>query len=257
MLQAAISVRGGEWIPAVLQSPPSLQAGLELLDQDVPVLPEVKIDAVCRDAKSRPVLVLIRGEATAEEFLGRLLVSLAAFQSQRGLLERLYSPGIDFEQPPKVFACADRFEDRLSQALDMLDSVDVQRIGGGPTCVTTGIGASSRNGDVIGSPPTPRSDGAVLGARAFGASPGLLDEAKKRILRVSDDVEEQIDGDMVRFLLRDRVLAVLTTAGEGEFALYVGDQPDRRRSIRSESDLADALDDIFRRYLFLLRAVPD
>jgi hypothetical protein len=79
----------------------------------------------------------------------------------------------------------------------------------------------------------------------------LLDLAKKKILRIGDEIEEEVDGDLVRFRLRDEVLAVLETGGE--LALCLGDAPELRRPIPDRTALEAAVDDVVRRYFSLVR----
>lgn len=76
----------------------------------------------------------------------------------------------------------------------------------------------------------------------------LLDEAKRRILRISDDIEEEVDGEQVRFLVHNRVLAVLT-AQPGPLGFFAGDRPGERVEITDLRDLGAALNQVFRRFL--------
>ena len=80
----------------------------------------------------------------------------------------------------------------------------------------------------------------------------LLEEAKRRILRIGDEIEEEVDGALIRFLIQDRVLAILARTSD-EFSLYIGDEPDRRRFIENLDDLNRGLDDVFRRYFEISR----
>ena len=82
------------------------------------------------------------------------------------------------------------------------------------------------------------------------APANLLDEAILRVLRIGDDVEEEVDGHLVRFLVRDDTLAVLTRTDHG-VDLYVGDRPETKRSARSLDELSHSLDAVIQRYLQL------
>jgi hypothetical protein len=79
----------------------------------------------------------------------------------------------------------------------------------------------------------------------------LVDEAKKKILRIGDEIEEEVDGDLVRFRLRDEILAVLETGPE--LALSLGDALELRRPIIDRVALDSAVDDVVRRYFTLVR----
>jgi hypothetical protein len=87
-----------------------------------------------------------------------------------------------------------------------------------------------------------------------GATRGanLGDEAKKKILRISDDIEEEVDGAVARFRLHDELIAVLEQGSQG-CSISVGDAPDRRRSLTDRADLDAAIDDVVRRYFTLAR----
>jgi len=94
----------------------------------------------------------------------------------------------------------------------------------------------------------PRRVPPVTPAATPGAGRGLLDEARRRILRVSEDVVAERDGAMTRYRYHDRLLAVLEEESEQVFHLHVG-HPLRRRTIGDARDLASALDEILRHFL--------
>ena len=79
----------------------------------------------------------------------------------------------------------------------------------------------------------------------------LVDLAKKKILRIGDEIEEEVDGDLVRFRMRDEILALLETGAE--VSLCLGDAPELRRPLPDRAALESAVDDVVRRYFSLVR----
>jgi hypothetical protein len=114
-------------------------------------------------------------------------------------------------------------------------------------------------GEPQGAPPaadSPRKSAkaapsAAATARHAAAAVSLVDEAKKKILRIGDEIEEEVDGGTVRFRLREEILAVLEVGDE--LTLSLGDAPDLRRPIRDRIALESAVDDVVRRYFALAR----
>jgi hypothetical protein len=168
--------------------------------------------------------------------------------------------------------CARRIPDALLEAGGWLQSFGIElaetrslpvqgenrlvviRAGGGPqgappaadsvrAAATKPIAARAPESRVIAriAPPPPRSSGSM----------SLLDEAKKKILRIGDEIEEEVDGDLVRFRLRDEILAVLESGPE--VALSLGDALELRRPIIDRVALDSAVDDVVRRYFILVR----
>lgn len=72
-------------------------------------------------------------------------------------------------------------------------------------------------------------------------------EAKKKILRISNDIVEAVDDPYSRFKISNRVLVTLSKENN-EFSVYLGDTSDKRLKINSENQLNDALNQIFKRY---------
>ena len=72
-------------------------------------------------------------------------------------------------------------------------------------------------------------------------------EAKKKILRISNDIVEAVEEPYARFKISDRVLVTLSNQNN-EFSVYLGDTNEKRLKISSEEQLNDALNQIFKRY---------
>jgi hypothetical protein len=72
-------------------------------------------------------------------------------------------------------------------------------------------------------------------------------EAKKKILRISNDIVEVVEEPYSRFKINNRVLVTLSNES-GQFSVYLGDIQDKQLKIQSEDQLNDALNQIFKRY---------
>lgn len=81
---------------------------------------------------------------------------------------------------------------------------------------------------------------AVLAERFFH-------EAKKKILRISNDIVESVDEPYSYFKINNRILVTLSV-NDDEFAIYLGDHTERKMKIKSEDQLNEALNQIFKRY---------
>jgi hypothetical protein len=181
----------------------------------------------------------------------------------RGLLEKLFrADAVSFAADPRVVLCVRRAPDALLDASGWLRSLGIE-LAETHTLPLQGVNrlvVVRAGGESQGPPPAtdpPRSTPKIVAAapapeskRAKSDVP-LLDLAKKKILRIGDEIEEEVDGDLVRFRLRDEVLAVLETGGE--LALCLGDAPELRRPIPDRAALEAAVDDVVRRYFSLVR----
>jgi hypothetical protein len=268
MLQAVSQVRGeGEGLALLAEAPDSLERGLKVLDVGLRLTPELVLDLVLKDATSRPVIALGEGADGVPALLGRAMCVMAEVRRMRGLLEKLFrADAVSFAEDPRMVLCVRRVPDALVESGGWFRSLGIElaetralpvqgvnrlvviRAGGEPKGAPPAKDSSRVSPpaesppplDLRGAPP-PRAAGTV----------SLVDEAKKKILRIGDEIEEEVDGDLVRFRLRDEILAVLTTGRE--VALSLGDAPDRRRPIPDRVALDAAVDDVVRRYFTIVR----
>ncbi len=103
--------------------------------------------------------------------------------------------------------------------------------------------------------PAPSSDskaGKGSGAthKKMGVSRGhdkFFHDAKKKILRISNDIIEAVDGNISRFKINDKVLVTLSTENSKLF-FFLGDIDEKRLEIKSENHLNEALNLVFKRY---------
>jgi hypothetical protein len=277
MLQAVSQVRGGgDGIALLAEQPESLERGLKVLEVGLRLTPELILDLVLKDATSRPVIALGEGADGVPGLLGRAVCVLAEVRRMRGLLEKLFrADAVSFAADPRMVLCARRIPDALLDSGGWFQSLGIE------LAETRALPVQGENRLVViragggpqGTPPAKDSDGVaaprsvpdaqrpamesprniprlVPGARSTGTA-SLVDEAKKKILRIGDEIEEEVDGALVRFRLRDEILAVLETGDE--VALALGDAPDLRRPISDRVALDSAVDDVVRRYFTLVR----
>lgn len=269
MLQAASQVRGeGDGLALLAEAPESLERGLKVLDVGLRLTPGLVLDLVLKDATSRPVIALGEGADGVPALLGRAVCVLAEVRRMRGLLEKLFrADAVSFAEDPRIVLCARRVPDALVEAGGWFKSLGIEfaetralpvqgenrlvvvRAGGAPQGAPPAKD-SSPSATSTGSPPSQPEPRVASTARAAGPV-SLVDEAKKKILRIGDEIEEEVDGDLVRFRLRDEILAVLATGGE--VALSLGDAPDQRRPLLDRVALDSAIDDVVRRYFTIVR----
>jgi hypothetical protein len=264
MLQAGSQHReAGEALSRLAEQPELLERGLKVLDVGLRLTPELTLDLVLKDAASRPLIALGEGVDGIPALLGRAVCVLVEVRRMRGLLEKLFrADAVSFAADPRVVLCVRRAPDALLDASGWLRSLGIE-LAETHTLPLQGVNrlvVVRAGGESQGPPPAtdpPRSAPKIAAAapapeskRAKSDVP-LLDLAKKKILRIGDEIEEEVDGDLVRFRLRDEVLAVLETGGE--LALCLGDAPELRRPIPDRAALEAAVDDVVRRYFSLVR----
>jgi len=264
MLQAGSQHReAGEALSRLAEQPELLERGLKVLDVGLRLTPELTLDLVLKDAASRPLIALGEGVDGIPALLGRAVCVLVEVRRMRGLLEKLFRvDGVSFAADPRVVLCIRRASDALLDASDWLRSLGIELaethtlpLQGVNRLVVVRAGGESQGPPPATDPPRPPPKAASAAPapeskRAKSDVP-LLDLAKKKILRIGDEIEEEVDGDLVRFRLRDEVLAVLETGSE--LALCLGDAPELRRPISDRAELEAAIDDVVRRYFSLVR----
>ena len=286
MLQAGSQVRESPLsLQGLAEEPQGLERGLKVLDVALRLSPTCVADLVLRDQSSRPVVVLGEGNDGPEALLGRAFGLLAEVRRMRDLLGRLFrQEGVSFAADPRVILVARRFSDALLAARDLLAPSGIELveahevpIDGTHRLVVVRAGGASATGAPPASDPPAAAAVATAAATNSAAAPvaaepkpaargtngngngshapprpSLADEAKKKILRISDDIEEEVDGAVARFRLHDESIAVLEQGSQG-CSISVGDAPDRRRTLSDRADLDAAIDDVVRRYFTLAR----
>ena len=84
--------------------------------------------------------------------------------------------------------------------------------------------------------------------KKIGAAPErFFHEAKKKILRISNEIVESVDGPFSRFKISDKVLVTLSRE-KSDLSVFLGDTNEKRITIDSEDRLNEVLNLIFKRY---------
>jgi hypothetical protein len=83
--------------------------------------------------------------------------------------------------------------------------------------------------------------------KAGGVHERFFHEAKKKILRISNEIVESVDGPVSRFKISDKVLVTLSKEKD-ELSVFLGDTTEKRIKIDSEDRLNEVLNLIFKRY---------
>jgi hypothetical protein len=261
MLQAGSQQReAGDAISRLAEQPELLERGLKVLDVGLRLTPELTLDLVLRDAASRPLIALGEGVDGIPALLGRAVCVLVEVRRMRGCSKLFRADGVSFAADPRVVLCIRRASDALLDSSDWLRSLGIELaethtlpLQGVDRLVVVRAGGVSQGPPPAADPPRPPPKAAAPAhePKRVKSEVPLLDLAKKKILRIGDEIEEEVDGDLVRFRLRDEVLAVLETGGE--LALCLGDAPELRRPIPDRVALEAAVDDVVRRYFSLVR----
>ncbi len=260
MLQAGSQHRAaGEGISRLAEQPELLERGLKVLDVGLRLTPELTLDLVLKDTASRPLIALGEGADGVPALLGRAMCVLVEVRRMRGLLEKVFrADEVSFATEPRVVLCVRRAPDALLEARGWLQSLGIElvethllQLQGVNRLVVVRAGGEPQGAPPAADPPRPAAKVASAEPKRPKGDVPLLDLAKKKILRIGDEIEEEVDGDLVRFRLRDEVLAVLETGGE--LALVLGDAPELRRPIPDRAALEGAVDDVVRRYFSLVR----
>lgn len=262
----------------------AFEGGLRILDVDLPIEEHFSVDMVAKDAKGNPVIVLFDGDGSSN-LLTRILGTLCRIKKHRVLLERIYQEhGFDFSVPPRILLLSPRFAEEFLELIDFIVPVEMVpyeystlRIDDKPYLVftrrdTEGEGevravsldkvkGASAAGGSTAAPPEPAPPAPKAPARPEpkaapspkekkkGSAPHerFFHEAKKKILRISNEIVENVDGPYSRFKIGDKVLVTLLRRDDTLY-VYLGDTSEKRIRIESEDKLNEVLNMIFKRY---------
>jgi hypothetical protein len=279
MVQAAVrGIAWPGWVERLVESPQDVERGLARVDAGLRLGRDLVVDLLAKDATGRAVVVLVEDEDGVPALLGRGVAAIAHVRRMRELLDRLFqASGLSFGRDPRVVLLARRFDDALADAKEKLRELGLEcreaqlaTLDGATRLVVADSASASATSSsavapvaVTSTAPAPAPAPVAPSGNSHGNGHGptrpaprrdttLFDEAKKKILRISDDVEEEVAGESVRFKLHDELLALLEPSGEG-FAIAIGDAPDRARLLVDRAQLHQAVDDVVRRYFTLAR----
>jgi hypothetical protein len=287
MLQAESGERGASPLLRALASEPQrLERGLRLLDSGFRLTPELVVDLWMQDSSARPVIVLGEGSDGEAALLGRALCVMAEVRRMRNLLERLFQQeGARFDQEPRMVLVATRFSDALLGARDRLATLAIElvevhlaTVEGEHRMVVVQAGGAARRealpaadfrprpiattvATAVAAPAAPAAAAATSNGNGLHAANGvahdekqasLIDELKRKVLRISDRIEEEVVGATTRFLLQEQLLATVTANGARLLAV-VGEADEAPRTVADRAGLNSIVDEIVRRYFALTR----
>ena len=263
----------------------AFEGGLRILDVDLEIEEHFTVDMVAKDAKGNPVIVLFDANGSTD-LLSRILGTLCRIKKHRVLLERIYKEhGFDFSVPPRILLLSPRFSEEFLELIDFIvpvemvpyeystlriddkeymvftrrdaegegevRAVSLDKMKGAPAPVESVTAPSPKPEPEAQTPPaagnTPTS-GPSKGKKKGGAPhERFFHEAKKKILRISNEIVENVDGDYSRFKIGDKVLVTLLRRDDGLY-VYLGDTSEKRIRIETEDKLNEVLNLIFKRY---------
>lgn len=279
MLQAGSEERGASpMLRALASEPQRLERGLRLLDSGFRLTPELVVDLWMQDSSARPVIVLGEGSDGEAALLGRALCVMAEVRRMRNLLERLFQQeGVRFDQEPRMVLVATRFSDALLGASDRFATLAIELVEvhlatdeGEHRMVVVQAGGAARREALPAADFRPRPIAPTVAAATVVAPPvvaaplngngaahddkpiSLIDELKRKVLRISDRIEEEVVGATTRFLLQEQLLATVTANGARLLAV-VGEADEAPRTVADRAGLNGVVDEIVRRYFALTR----
>jgi hypothetical protein len=215
----------------VAQNVDLLESGLRMTTTDLVIGDDLVIDVLAHDVEGRPVLVLVE-DGTGEPLFQRAATAVLEFRRAARLFHALNPErGFDVHDTPRLLLVARRLAERTEALLALLkipslktfECTVVDSATGFQLVVTsrsaTPVRAfSASRKDVDDAPPSLSAASLRAGFTADKAQkkPGkprgkvtrtLFDEMKERLLRLSPDVLEEQDGDVVSFRIGDNLLA--------------------------------------------------
>jgi len=285
MLQAGSEERGASpSLRALASEPQRLERGLRLLDSGFRLTPDLVVDLWMQDSSARPVIVLGEGSDGEAALLGRALCVMAEVRRMRNLLERLFQQeGARFDQEPRMVLVATRFSDALLGARDRLATLAIElvevhlaTVEGEHRMVVVQAGGAARREALPAADFRPRPIATTVVATPTNGNgvahhektaekavektvestvekpPSLIDELKRKVLRISDRIEEEVVGATTRFVLQEQLLATVTANG-ARLVAVVGDADEAPRTVADRAGLNGVVDEIVRRYFALTR----
>ena len=246
-----------------------LEPGLSTLVASMPLDDADRVDAVALDQAGEPALVLVpEGEAGLFERAGRALL---AWQHGAPLLERLFPEvSCDAGRPPRLIVVGRRFSERTVDLLRLLPARGLLVVEcvvlDGPdgahwlVTATTAAGEGPAPAPALdGAPATPELDvpapralsGVADGDRApDDAVSDRFERLKRALLKLSPDVIEEADGDLVCFRVGDHLLASVSRR-DGEVHVRAGGGDASEIEVDGDAGLEHAMDAVFARYFDL------
>ena len=264
-----------------------IDRGLTVIASSVPLGEEVQVEVLAKGVDGQIVLVLVE-DGPAEPLFLRAAQAVLGYRRSAGLLARLHPSGrFDSQETPRVILVSRRFSESLQVRLGLLRIPELQLVecavadgaGGFRLLLTGRVGVGrpedrqepslrtglGRNGDAEhveeqsardqASPDGPGSNGNGRLAKAGRSEPApakysLVDIMKQRLLRLSPEVVEEEDGELVSFRISGHLLATVRSAGE-QLLVTAGEEDSEPLSVGDDDELNLAMDAVFDRFFGL------
>jgi len=251
-----------------------IESGLTPLVTSLPLDQSDRVDAVALDRDGEPALVLVPDQESG--LLERAARALLAWRRGAPLLERLFPEfRCDPERAPRLIVIGRRFSERTVDLLRMLPARELLVA----ECVVID-GAGSFQWLVTGTeshgvaPTAARLRGSIdsieesreldvpISAEVSRVRPEEVDDdhvepgaerfdrLKRALLKLSPDVIEEQDGDLVCFRVGDHLLASVYRRDD-EVRVRVGNAENSEVVIDGDEGLQKAMDAVFARYFAL------
>ncbi|MBK6940570.1 MAG: hypothetical protein IPH13_10270 [Planctomycetes bacterium] len=248
-----------------------LESGLRTTTTDLVIGDDLVIDVLAHDVEGRPVLVLVE-DGPGEALFQRAATAVLEFRRAARLFHALNPErGFDVHDTPRLLLVARRLAERTEALLALLKIPSLKTFECTVVDSTTGfqLVVTSRSASPVRAFPGVRKDGDeahhALSAASMragftpekngkkAATPrakvtrSLFDDMKERLLRLSPDVLEEQDGDVVCFRIADNLLAQITRTDDA-LLVSTGAEP---WTVENEEAVAQAMDAVFRHFFNL------
>lgn len=248
-----------------------LESGLRTTTTDLVIGDDLVIDVLAHDVEGRPVLVLVE-DGPGEALFQRAATAVLEFRRAARLFHALNPErGFDVHDTPRLLLVARRLAERTEALLALLKIPSLKTFECTVVDSATGfqLVVTSRSASPVRTFPgmrkdvddashalsaaslragfTPEKNGKKAAKPRAKATRSLFDDMKERLLRLSPDVLEEQDGDVVCFRIGDNLLAQITRTDDA-LLVSTGAEP---WTVENEEAVAQAMDAVFRHFFNL------
>ncbi|MFH0946236.1 MAG: hypothetical protein V2A76_13635 [Planctomycetota bacterium] len=260
--------------------------GLTVIASSVPLGEEAQVEVLAKGVDGQIVLVMVE-DGPAEPLFLRATQAVLEYRRTAGLLARLQPSGrFDSRETPRFILVSRRFPEGLQERLALLripglqlvECAVAEGVGGFRLLVTgrvnvgqagvrqellprIGVGQPGGSGEEAAAERSTRdpelSDraGSNGNGRAEKAATSevvpprysLVDIMKQRLLRLSPEVVQEEDGDLVSFRISGHLLATVRSAGD-QLLVAAGEEGSDPISVVDDDGVNIAMDAVFERF---------
>lgn len=268
----------------------SLEEGFEIMDTDLALDADTSVDFLVRDAAGKAVVVVVAAKEDEDTVLvHRILQIVQKFGRNRFFLQKIYSdPQLDFSITPRIFLLLDRMTDDFAECLALMKGLDVvpceysflrledrdyftiARKGEDEPVRAVRVNAAAEEAAPAPGKPvkiTPPQAEAAPAAKKQAPVPSAEEsaqkeekngerffaDARKKILKISVDINESADGNLTRFKINNETLASLALK-DGICYIFLGSKTDKAIKVATERLLNEALNQVYKRYFNLFNS---